>query len=88
MNLRNEIAEVIGIKLPNSISNGEYKVFESTQEDGYTRQLIEFDSYGDKVRAFLLLPESGLMRVVKIQFVNVLAWTIIVISLLDNNLTK
>ena len=27
-------------------------------EEGYTRQLLEYDSHGDKVRAFLLLPET------------------------------
>lgn len=57
INLRNEIAKVIGIELSNSIVNVEYKVLKSIQEDGYTRQLIEYDSYGDKVSAFLLLPE-------------------------------
>lgn len=57
MHIRDEIAEVIGIKFSNLISNVEYKVLETTKEDGYTRQLIEYDSYGDKVSAFLLLPE-------------------------------
>ena len=55
--LRNEIAEMIGIKLPDSASDVEYKVLETIQEDGYLRQLIEYDSCGDKVKAFLLLPE-------------------------------
>lgn len=56
-NLKNEIADIIGMKahtLPDTI---EYKVLESTYEEGYTRQLIEYDSQGDKVSAFLLLPE-------------------------------
>lgn len=57
-NLRNEIAEAIGIEVPNTISNVEYRVLESTEEDGYTRQLIEYDSHGDRVIAFLLLPEN------------------------------
>lgn len=57
LDLRNEIAQAIGIIVPNTISNVEYRVLESTKEDGYTRQLIEYDSYGDKVIAFLLLPE-------------------------------
>ena len=56
-NLRNEIAETIGIKIPNTISEVEYEVLDSAKEDGYTRQLIEYDSYGDKVSAFLLLPD-------------------------------
>jgi len=57
MNLRNEIAEILGIKLANPISNVEYKVLKSEQEDGYIRQLIEYNSDKDKVSAFLLLPE-------------------------------
>lgn len=56
-NLRNEISAMIGIELSEPVSNIKYKVLESTQENGYTRQLIEYDSYGDKVSAFLLLPE-------------------------------
>lgn len=57
MDLRNEIAEIIGIKVPDCTSTIEYNVLDSTQEDGYVRQLIEYYSYGDKVSAFLLLPE-------------------------------
>lgn len=56
-NLRNEIAEIIGIELSKPIINVEYKILKSTQEDGYTRQFIEYDSYGDNVKAFLLLPQ-------------------------------
>ena len=56
-NLRNEITEAIGVISPNTIPHIEYRLLESTKEDGYTRQLIEYDSYGDKVIAFLLLPE-------------------------------
>lgn len=58
MDLRNEIAEVIGIKIPHSVSSVEYKVLETVQEDGYTRQFIEYCSYGDEVKAFLLIPEK------------------------------
>lgn len=57
-NLRNEIAEAIGITALNTKSNIEYRLLETTKEDGYTRQLIEYDSYGDKVIAYLLLPEK------------------------------
>ena len=57
MGLREEIAKIIGVDLPNSESNIQYVVLESIKEDGYIRQLIEYDSYGDKVRAYLLLPE-------------------------------
>jgi len=38
--------------------NIEYTVLESKDDNGYRRQLIEYDSYGDKVRAFLMLPEK------------------------------
>jgi len=57
MNLRNEIAEIIGIELPNPVSDIKYTILETTQEDGYTRELIEYNSFGDKVVAYLLLPE-------------------------------
>lgn len=57
MNARNEIAEAIGINLPHTVPGIEYRLLNSTKEAGYTRQLIEYDSYGDKVLAFLLLPE-------------------------------
>lgn len=55
--LRNEIASIIGIELSKPILNVEYKILKSTQEDEYTRHLIQYDSYGDKVNAFLLLPK-------------------------------
>ena len=56
-NLRKEIADIIGINVSNISDNVEYRVLESIKEDGYSRQLIEYDSFGDKVTAFLLLPE-------------------------------
>ena len=55
--LRTDIARIIGITVPNEIANVVYKILESVKEDGYTRQLIEYDSDGDKVSAYLLLPE-------------------------------
>ncbi len=58
VNLRNEIAEAIGIINPKTISHSEYRLLDFTKEEGYTRQLIEYDSYGDKVIAFLLLPNT------------------------------
>jgi len=57
VNLRNEITDAIGIIAPNTIPHVEYRLLDSTKADGYTRQLIEYDSCGDKVVAFLLLPE-------------------------------
>lgn len=58
MELRNEIAKIIGVNTHHNLSNVEYKVLESKEEDGYTRQLIEYDSYDDKVTAYLLLPRN------------------------------
>ena len=55
--LRKEIANIIGVNIPHSDSKIEYTILESINENGYTRQLMEYDSYGDKVRAFLLLPK-------------------------------
>lgn len=55
--LRTDIAKTIGITVPYEISNVEYKILESVKEDGYTRQLIEYESCGDMVSAYLLLPE-------------------------------
>ena len=57
MNLRNEIAKIIGINIQTSPSNIKYDLLESVKENGYTRKLIEYDSYGDKVKAYLLIPE-------------------------------
>lgn len=57
-NLRREIAEVIGINISHTTTAVEYQILESVKENGYTRQKINYDSYGDKVSAFLLLPET------------------------------
>jgi len=58
MHLRDEIADAIGVNLFNFISNVEYTILETKEEVGYTRQLIEYMSFEDKVRAFLLYPEK------------------------------
>ncbi|MBQ8314754.1 MAG: acetylxylan esterase, partial [Lachnospiraceae bacterium] len=55
---RNEIAELIGIFLPWETSDVTYEVLDSVQEEGYTRQLISYVSDGDKVSAYLLLPDK------------------------------
>lgn len=57
MDLRDHIADIIGITIPEAASDMKYQVLESTKEDGYIRQLIKYDSCGDEVSAFLLLPE-------------------------------
>lgn len=56
--IRAEIAEIIGIQLPPSEEAVNYKVLETVEGDGYTRQLIEYISGEDKVSAYLLLPEK------------------------------
>lgn len=50
-NSRTDIAKTIGITLPHITPNVVYTVLESVREDSYTRQLIEYDSCGDKVSA-------------------------------------
>ncbi len=55
--IRTEIAEIIGIQLPFGGETVEYRVLETMEEDGYTRQLIEYASGEDKVSAYLLLPK-------------------------------
>lgn len=56
--IRGEIAEIIGIQLPLVEEHVDYKVLETVEEDGYTRQLIEYASGEDKVSAYLLLPKN------------------------------
>lgn len=56
--LRQDIAKVIGITVPDNVFNIGYKILESVEEVGYKRHLIEYDSYGDKVPAYLLVPEK------------------------------
>ncbi len=56
--LKNEIAKILGFEHTNLPLQTKYTVLESAQEDGYIRQLIEYDSCGDKVPAYLLLPEK------------------------------
>ena len=57
-NLRKDIAEMIGLSLPWKASDITYEVLDSVKEEGYTRQLISYMSDGDKVSAFLLLPDK------------------------------
>jgi len=56
--LRNDIAELIGLSVPWNITSVSYEIFDSVQEEGYTRQLISYVSEGDKVSAYLLLPDK------------------------------
>ena len=57
-NLRNEIAKLIGISIPWNTASVSCEILDSVQEDGYTRQLISYESDGDKVSAYLLLPDK------------------------------
>jgi len=52
-----EIAESIGISSAEIPDKIEYALLESTKEDGCTRQRIQYDSFGDKVSAYLLIPD-------------------------------
>lgn len=56
--IRTEIAEIIGIQPALAEGTVDFKVLESVEESGYTRQLIEYDAGEDKVSAYLLLPEK------------------------------
>ncbi len=55
--LREEIAGIIGIDINKPVKNPEYRILEETKEEGYTRQKIEYESSGDMVPAYLLIPE-------------------------------
>lgn len=57
--LRNGIAETIGIKLRGISGEIEYKIIESIKENGYLRQLIEIKAYdNNNITAYLLIPEA------------------------------
>lgn len=56
--LRTEIAELIRLSLPWEAPDVTYEVLDSVKEEGYTRQLISYLFDGDKVSAFLLLPDK------------------------------
>jgi len=55
--IRQDISDIIGIDIKNHRSDIDYSALETIQEDGYVRQKIAFDSDGDKVPAYLLMPE-------------------------------
>ncbi|WP_440603520.1 alpha/beta hydrolase family protein [Bacillus sp. GB_SG_008] len=57
MDLKSGISEIIGIKADDIPASIEYRIIESIKEDGYKRHLIEYNSNGDTVIAFLLIPE-------------------------------
>lgn len=55
--VRQDIADIIGIDLHSIKSSVSYTVSETVQEDGYIRKKIEYESFGDMVPAYLLIPE-------------------------------
>ena len=55
--VRKDIADIIGIDLCSIKSNVTYVVLETVQEDGYIRKKIEYESFGDMVPAYLLIPK-------------------------------
>lgn len=57
--MKHLIAKTIGIQLPSPgpLPPVPYQVQESIQEEGYTRQLLTYDSGGDSVPAYLLIPD-------------------------------
>ena len=57
IDLKSGISEIIGIKAGDIPASIEYTIIESTKETGYTRQLVKYNSNGDTVIAFLLIPE-------------------------------
>ena len=55
--VRQDIADIIGIDIHSMKSNVSYTVLETVQEDGYIRKKIAYESFGDMVPAYLLIPE-------------------------------
>ncbi|MDF2536319.1 MAG: hypothetical protein K0R18_2481 [Bacillales bacterium] len=55
--LKEKIENAIGVSKVNLQDKIEYDVISSVKENGYTRQQIQYKSFGDKVNAFLLIPD-------------------------------
>lgn len=55
--VRKDIADIIGLDIYSIKSNVTYVVLETVQQDGYIRKKIEYESFGDMVPAYLLIPE-------------------------------
>lgn len=55
--VRKDIADIIGIDICSIKSNVTYVVLETVQQNGYIRKKIKYDSFGDMVPAYLLIPE-------------------------------
>ena len=57
LDLRSKIMEAIGIKTGDVLGKVEYRILDTSNENGYKRKLIEIDSHEDKIFAFLLIPD-------------------------------
>lgn len=57
--IRKEIADLIGIEIRATQSHVSYTVLETTQETGYMCKKITYDSFGDAVPAYLLIPDGA-----------------------------
>jgi len=55
--IKNEIIKAIGIKCNNISKDIDFDIIKSEKENGYTRQLIHYVSFGDTVTAYLLIPD-------------------------------
>lgn len=56
-NIKNEIINAIGINFNNISKDIDFNIIKSEKENGYTRQLINYISFGDTVTAYLLIPD-------------------------------
>lgn len=54
---KQQMADLIGINSADIHATVEYAVLDAAKESGYTRQRIEYQSLGDTVPAYLLIPE-------------------------------
>lgn len=55
--VKDEISKIIGINYDTVHEKINFKIINSVKEDGYTRQLVSFDSIDDMVSAYLLIPD-------------------------------
>ena len=55
--LRNEIIDAVGLNFDDFPKDINFSIVKSEKESGYTRQLIEYNSFGDIVSAYLLIPD-------------------------------
>lgn len=56
--IRRGIADLIGLDLDAADGDVGHRVFTSSREQGYVRQRIEYGVGGDRISAYLLLPDA------------------------------